>query len=143
MHVFSVLFVVLSAALIHQLYSTASTDQVSRFEADVLRTLTFSLGTGLAINVGCALVARNLDEAILPGTEMWSCAPYGTISGALITRAHIFGLGGYKPEHWAYVYSLPRRAQGWVRETVAEVMAAREKEEVVVVVAEPVKGEEF
>lgn len=137
MRVFSLLFVVLSAALVHQLYSTALANQVSRFEADVLRTLAFTLGSGLAINVGCALVARSLDEAVLPGTEMWSCAPYGTIGGALVTRAHIFGLGGYKPEHWAYAYSLPRRAQSWVHEAVAGMMPT--KEEAVVLAAEPAR----
>ena len=86
MRIFSVLFVVLSAALVQQLYRAASSTAAGRFEADVLRTLAFALGGGLAVNVGCALVARQLEEAVLPGTEMWSCAPYGTIGGALVAR---------------------------------------------------------
>lgn len=140
MRVFSVLFVVLSAALVHQLHSAAATDAASRFEADVLRTLAFTLGSGLALNVGCALVARRLDAAVLPGTEMWSCAPYGTIGGALVTRAHIFGLGGYKPEHWAYAYSLPRRAQGRVRDAVAAAVRLATRDEMAA--AEPVGTEQ-
>lgn len=84
-------------------------------ESHVLRTITYGVGAGLAVNTVCGMAAPNLDPDIPSSDSFISCAPFGLAGSVIAARVYVFVTGGWGIEQWWYANQLPRKIENAVR----------------------------
>jgi hypothetical protein len=105
--------ILLLAALfgLARLNTYASSPDLSRAESHVLRTIAYSVGSGLLTNGLCGILAPRLDPEIKAKDAFTSCMPFGLAGTAITIKLYMFATTSWKAEEWQYAKQLPRRAE--------------------------------
>jgi len=81
--------------------------------ATVLRTTSYALNAAVLTNAACSAGAL-VTAAVPRGMESDACAPWSVAAFAITARLHVFGVGGYGREEWAYARGLAGKGVEWV-----------------------------
>ncbi|KAK9424983.1 hypothetical protein SUNI508_13234 [Seiridium unicorne] len=115
MRILTNIFLVLLVLGVARLNTYTKSPDLTPAESNVLRTITYGVGSGLLINTVCGIAAPSLDPEIPSSDSFMSCAPFGIGGSLIVARIYVFTTGGWGLEHWWYLNQLPKLAENGIR----------------------------